>query len=1365
MSVPATATDKWTALHAPAHAHATAVARYTREVLLARFHDCLLDPPADLDQSLPIFVQTALDPVANLPLSDLEKKILALGAVHSDISTRRNYGSRNNVDDSNSPAKSFHRHNSGTNVSSRGGRGGFSGGRRHNSERIDRKAEDYESPEKQTAVLNVSSASPTPVPEPVRVVASVEKAAVDSTALVSDPLTSVSENHLPVAAKATNFVPDKPLEFSSPSRHPSSIFDPNIADVFNSMNITSNLSSSPASSFLKQSILGAPAPVPMGSFTDIQAPVRVVSSNWFYKDPMGTIQGPFSTEQMQDWFSKNFFSEDLPIKREQDLAFEPLANLLLRFGHDRPFVNSDETERSVLPAPHVSSRLPSMVGGNGLTETNGYNPFGGAPLNQPTTAANRFNPAPAAPLYGNEFRRDIIFGGIEPAVPQAWGSPAESSNFGLTRGPSTFGQHIPDLIRQQQQYQPAYNPITSRIIPPPQPSFTQFNDQSNPQFGSGVFDSGIPRNNDWVVNTGPPQVLPSVDMLGDGESIMALPVEPQPTKVVEQELPPSPKKAQARDPSPVRKPSPSREPSPITAVREPSPKRPEVVTDAKLKTKKSGQNVKKQVTPVAVPTEPSQQAVNAKASVPATPTSVSAFSAPAVSSSAPAPWAGVSPAKPSVQKMSLKEVQEMEQREAEQRERENARKAHMKIMAEAQALAEIKATNAVVSAGGTVWSSGRTKKKSLAEIMKEEETKKKVTDEASAAGNANSGAAGKRYADSITPSETASVISPAKPPAGWTVVGATGSKRAQGTPTATSVNPVVGSYPSAAAVPKAAVRTVATSSVPATSRPAAENSALNGVSPGFLQWLRQALSPLGRSTTAGVQVDDFIQILLTVPTNETHTISMICDDTLGGLTAIDPIKFADEFVRRRKADALNDPAAWAASSSGIVGKASGEGGAGGFVVVGKKKGKNVPGLLVPDTPLDATTTPSIHPDGSVSFPDGDSDSRLELLRRSWEFAALAQFLTMFADAVDTPFRSTEVRIDVYPHPHRLNALCFKDLEDALITSEPSEMLTAIHVKLLRISTYNRFVTPDSWPLWFRKECEKRRQPALASLYPEGALYRDINVKSRVAILKALTDWQFDNPERFRERAAVRDADDACLWRVEPIGWDARGWTYWLFDDNRLYRERDGSSNGQGDATENGSAHAWELVCRTREDWIEFPTQFKGSKSRYERALYQSLTTGIGPQVLAAFEERDENERQRKREEEERNRQRLIEQERESLRIQQQYQKRSSSRLESKLLDQLERERRDMIERDARRGKGDGLEKYNYGSRTARPVIHHTQPQAGQSREERSKRRLLRFDPTEDVVRASVTDFKDVTNGAVGPDVDGFDGADSFVVVD
>jgi hypothetical protein len=49
-------------------------------------------------------------------------------------------------------------------------------------------------------------------------------------------------------------------------------------------------------------------------------------------------------------------------------------------------------------------------------------------------------------------------------------------------------------------------------------------------------------------------------------------------------------------------------------------------------------------------------------------------------------------------------------------------------------------------------------------------------------------------------------------------------------------------------------------------------------------------------------VDAFIVLLLTLPENDASVIRNVCDDSLGGYTAIDSRKFAENFVKRRMLD-------------------------------------------------------------------------------------------------------------------------------------------------------------------------------------------------------------------------------------------------------------------------------------------------------------------------------------------------------------------------------------------------------------------------------------------------------------------------------
>ena len=60
---------------------------------------------------------------------------------------------------------------------------------------------------------------------------------------------------------------------------------------------------------------------------------------WVYLDPQGTMQGPFSGLEMNDWYKANFFTADLRVKRIEDPDFEPLGQLIRRIGNSRePFL-------------------------------------------------------------------------------------------------------------------------------------------------------------------------------------------------------------------------------------------------------------------------------------------------------------------------------------------------------------------------------------------------------------------------------------------------------------------------------------------------------------------------------------------------------------------------------------------------------------------------------------------------------------------------------------------------------------------------------------------------------------------------------------------------------------------------------------------------------------------------------------------------------------------------------------------------------------------------------------------------------------------------------------------------------------------
>ncbi|CAG8840015.1 13423_t:CDS:2, partial [Racocetra persica] len=83
-------------------------------------------------------------------------------------------------------------------------------------------------------------------------------------------------------------------------------------------------------------------------------------SKWLYRDPSGNIQGPFSSQEMNDWYKGGFFVLSLLVKRVEDTTFEPLGALIRKTGDDeRPFSAPIMGNRPSLTIsmPNNSSRL------------------------------------------------------------------------------------------------------------------------------------------------------------------------------------------------------------------------------------------------------------------------------------------------------------------------------------------------------------------------------------------------------------------------------------------------------------------------------------------------------------------------------------------------------------------------------------------------------------------------------------------------------------------------------------------------------------------------------------------------------------------------------------------------------------------------------------------------------------------------------------------------------------------------------------------------------------------------------------------------------------------------------------------------
>jgi hypothetical protein len=84
----------------------------------------------------------------------------------------------------------------------------------------------------------------------------------------------------------------------------------------------------------------ATAPHPQLPVPQTQQPAVIGSSDiWFYRDPQGSVQGPFSTHEMGLWCSQGYFTGSLQLRRECDKIFISLLEMGKVYGRN-PFVAS-----------------------------------------------------------------------------------------------------------------------------------------------------------------------------------------------------------------------------------------------------------------------------------------------------------------------------------------------------------------------------------------------------------------------------------------------------------------------------------------------------------------------------------------------------------------------------------------------------------------------------------------------------------------------------------------------------------------------------------------------------------------------------------------------------------------------------------------------------------------------------------------------------------------------------------------------------------------------------------------------------------------------------------------------------------------
>ncbi|KAI1180613.1 hypothetical protein F4777DRAFT_254947 [Nemania sp. FL0916] len=177
----------------------------------------------------------------------------------------------------------------------------------------------------------------------------------------------------------------------------------------------------------------------------------------------------------------------------------------------------------------------------------------------------------------------------------------------------------------------------------------------------------------------------------------------------------------------------------------------------------------------------------------------------------------------------------------------------------------------------------------------------------------------------------------------------------------------------------------------------------------------------------------------------------------------------------------------------------------------------------------------IEADEVVQEPLAES-ALLHRVRNSWQFANLFQWIYLFGRVV---------KIDESIDIDDLEAECLKP---------QSTVLVNIGLALLKFVSSHRGLTNDLFDEYTRRQYVAKaptRNPFGNDELP--AKFDDFDALSKVRVLQQLTQWVMLHPDRIREKMDEQKPSDQTDWRIEPTGWDSEDRTYYILDDNRLYR--------------------------------------------------------------------------------------------------------------------------------------------------------------------------------------------------------------------
>ncbi|XP_026468907.1 bromodomain-containing protein 4-like isoform X2 [Ctenocephalides felis] len=156
---------------------------------------------------------------------------------------------------------------------------------------------------------------------------------------------------------------------------------------------------------------------------------------------------------------------------------------------------------------------------------------------------------------------------------------------------------------------------------------------------------------------------------------------------------------------------------------------------------------------------------------------------------------------------------------------------------------------------------------------------------------------------------------------------------------------------------------------------------------------------------------------------------------------------------------------------------------------------------------------------------------------------------------------------------------------------------------------------------FRTKCEEQNRH---NPFNSDIDFKFLPLRSKVEALHALCDFRLEAEDVLD---LIKHINPDKL-RVDPLGYDKNGSSYWYFYGTRLYREDHPKSKPKKQKSQSTVNSIWQVVCFTEKDWVNLVQKFEDSKHNSDVLLYNILVEQFLPELPKWFKLKENLQRTR-----------------------------------------------------------------------------------------------------------------------------------------